>query len=141
MSVETLEPAGAEGDRAMSEPTRYARKWKADKDAPAPHPAPEVAMRPAQENEIPRAAALMRKRAVAAGWAVAVTYSRGTVLHRDGKPGRVVDSIAVRMQAVNRAAWGVWLNGKYDSGQTWERGYPAPKNLGAKELSKFVSAS
>lgn len=124
------------------EPTRKRamppRKWG---DEPAPsHPAPEVAMRDATEAEIGRSARVMRKLAQAHGWAVRVTYARGTVLHLTGKPGKVVDSIAVRFHMVNRFAWGVWHDGGYDSGQVWDRETGGcAKNVGAKELKAFLS--
>lgn len=127
--------------RAGSTATAFARQWGGGEDnTPAPHPAPEVALRDATEAEIGRSPRAMRKLAQGAGWAVRVTYSRGTTMTAKGKPGKVVDAVAVRMHAVNRLAWGVWHNGSYDSGQIWERGFTVPRNVGATELSAFVAA-
>lgn len=95
-------------------------------------------MREAAESEIGRSPRALRKLAEGAGWAVRVTYARGTTMTAKGKPGKVVDSIAVRMHGVNRMAWGVWHDGGYDCGQVWERGWATPRSVGAKELSAFV---
>lgn len=115
------------------------RTWDKGTAVIPPHPAPEVPNREAAEAEIPRAAKTMRALAVKHGWAVRATFARGTVLHQTGKPGKVVDSIALRMHAVNRAAWGVWHDGKFNSAQVWGRG-DSPINVGATHLKAFLSA-
>lgn len=114
------------------------RTWGEDK-ALAPHPEPEVPCREATEEEIPRAAKLMRKRAEAAGWSVRATYARGTVMHLTGKPGKVVDSIALRMHKANRYAWAMWYDGSFETAQTWERGQGFPAGIGAHALTAWLS--
>lgn len=124
-----------------AEPTRkrspYARNW--GDAALTAHPAPEVQCRPATTGEVPRSPKLMMARAEAAGWAVRATYARGTTMTAKGKPGKVVDSIALRFHMANRAAWAAWHNGLFDSAQVWERG-GAPKSVGATELSTWLAA-
>jgi hypothetical protein len=47
-----------------------------------------------------------------AGWTVQVTYARGT---RDGRPPKVVDSVAVRLGRQGVRAYAVWVDGKVES--------------------------
>lgn len=129
--------------RAKGKPraSGFARDW-GEETTLAPHPAPEVPCRPATEDEIPRAAKLMRKRAETAGWAVAVTYARGTVMYLTGKPGAVVDSIALRLHKPNRYAWAIWYGTRFEAAQAWDRDVsPFAKNVGAKQLSAWLVAS
>lgn len=69
--------------------------------APAPHPAPIVGARPAAAHEIaqaPRTVAAMRSLAWKCGWRANVTYAHGTTMMANGKPGRLVESLALRLR-------------------------------------------
>lgn len=76
----------------------WSRKRLVSKDDQPPHPAPEVAARPAVDGEIPTGARRLAKTAAAAGWEVEPTYARGTTIDRHGRPGALIHSLAVRMR-------------------------------------------
>ncbi len=90
-------------------------KWHASFfTAPAPHPAPLVVARLASPSEISsasRTAGAMRSFAWRHGWRANVTYAKGTLVGAYGRPGRVVESLALRMRygkADEIGAVGVW---------------------------------
>lgn len=124
----------------------FERDWGGEAEGLAPHPAPEVPARDATEAEIWRAPRLVRKAALANGWEVRVTYARGTEMHLTGKPGRVVDSIAVRIRRPGVRGWAVWLEGTnspaFEAAQIWEPDVCAwPRNVGAKEFAARIKAA
>lgn len=86
--------------------------------APMLPPVPIVTSRPAIDDEIPARVITLRVLAQAHGWRTRVTYSRGT---RQGRPPRVVDSIALRMQRDEVLMWAVWLDGLFDTAMIWRR--------------------
>lgn len=87
---------------------------------PEPWPEPEVPCRPAREGEIPRSAEQLGELAADAGWHTRYTYARGHRVARGGVPGKVVDSLAVRMTHPDgRRAWGVWHDGSFVAGGVW----------------------
>lgn len=77
----------------------YTRTWNTETFVPAPHPPPEVPARPASASEVPRALQRWHQRAVDSGWMARMTYARGTTIDRNGRPGRVVHSVALRARA------------------------------------------
>jgi len=81
-------------------------------------PEPEVWARPAEAGEIPRFARAVVKAAEAAGWAVTVTYARGTYVFPK-KPAAVVDSVLVRMAFGGLRAAAHWLDGGFDDAYAW----------------------
>lgn len=69
--------------------------------APEPHPAPLVPARNATPEEMSsaaRTAGAMRNLALSNGWRSNVTYAHGTTMMANGKPGRLVESLALRMR-------------------------------------------
>jgi hypothetical protein len=95
-------------------------------------PAPEVACRLATEEEIPRTAKTLRRKAEAAGWTVRATYARGT---RPGRPPRVVDSVALRMTHPERGrAVAVWLDGGWSVGLA-----PGRLRVPARQMAEALS--
>jgi hypothetical protein len=64
-------------------------------------------------------AARLAEAADAAGWAVQATYARGTKLDRQGGPGKVVDSLAVRLRRGPDRGVAVWSGGVFYTGWTW----------------------
>ena len=64
-------------------------------------------------------AVLLAETATAAGWAVESTYVRGSKLNRRGEPGKVVDSLAVRLRRAPERAVATWLDGVFSTGWTW----------------------
>lgn len=98
----------------MSAFTMPPRIW-ADTEPTAlpPHPAPEVPCRDAETQEIPRSAQSMALLAYKHGWSVRTTYARGTKMLATGKPGNVVDSIAVRLQRPGWRVAAIWIDGKF----------------------------
>ena len=64
-------------------------------------------------------AALLAEAATATGWSVALTYARGTKLDRRGRPGAVVDSVAVRLRRGHHRAVGIWEGSAFRAGWVW----------------------
>jgi hypothetical protein len=86
-----------------------------------PHPEPEVRARPALASEVPAGARRLVKAMERAGLESRITYARGTtpdVRWSNGRtrPGRVVDSVAVR----GRWLWAVWEDGKINDVWRWD---------------------
>lgn len=99
---------------------------------PAPHPAPEVACRPAEPGEVPRNAAALGRVAAAAGWTVRYTYARGTQLGARGGARRIVDSLALRARHPEKSAIGIWIDGAWEVG--WMAGRGGLERLGWREF-------
>ena len=59
-----------------------------------------------------------------AGWAVDLTYARGTRLGRNGMPGTVADSVAVRLGRGDSRAVATFLDGAFATGWTWTAAAP-----------------
>lgn len=86
-------------------------------DERAPWPRPEVVARPATDEESPAAARRLAAKARAAGWQVAVVFSRGTAPHGAGwAPGAVVDAVSVRCRRGTSACVGYWSGGRFAFG-------------------------
>lgn len=85
------------------------------------HPAPEVpALRiDLDDLRVPRGAHMLAQAATRAGWGVVLTYARGTTLTAQGAPGRIVDSLAVRLRLGGERAVAVWIDGKVSLAYTW----------------------
>lgn len=103
------------------------------------HPAPEVPARPATDEEIARVGNRETRALIGAaeagGWAVRVTYARGTRL---GRPARVVESVALRMNHPDRGrAVAVWVDGKWSIGLV-AAAHLFPSSLGAKDFKKWI---
>ena len=113
------------------------RQW--EQPALIPHPKPEVPARPARPEEIPSAASKLAELAQQQGWYVEITYARGTSLTANGRPGRVVDSIAVRAVKNNRRLVATWVDGKRSGGWGWwldKQQFPV--RFSANELKDWV---
>jgi hypothetical protein len=65
---------------------------------------------------VPKNAAALIERAKANGWTVRVTTGGGVLTNRNGS--RVVESLAVRLRRGSERAYGVWIDGKFDNGQS-----------------------
>ena len=114
------------------------RQWPDEDPPPPPHPAPEVACRPAMPSELSRNAVALLILANANGWRARVTYARGTSWTMRG-PGKIVDSIAVRLtrkapQNTQRLV-GTWTDGKYSGGGT-----SSLRSLSLNELRAMLQA-
>jgi hypothetical protein len=105
------------------------------------HPKPEVEARLALASEVSRGPSSLRRTAEAAGFAVTVTYARGTLMRADGKSGgRVIDSLALRMKhADGRRAVAVYHDGKAEHGFTWRHHVPEfPRKCNVTEVKAFI---
>ena len=90
-----------------------------DWGVPPDHPLPEVSRRAAQSAEVSTSASVLAEAATADGWAVQLTFARGARLDRYGNPGKVTDSLAVRLSRGNRRAVATFLNGSFKTGWNW----------------------
>lgn len=112
---------------------------------PAPHPAPLVPGRPiTTQDPCPGPVPSLILRAVAAGWLVRVIYSRGTIMHATGKPGRLAECVSVRcwrfpgQRAVltwERPDGGSW---NADGGWVWQAGQ-LPIDYGVEQAKNWVT--
>jgi hypothetical protein len=76
---------------------------------PKRYPDPQVPGTIADEDDIPASARAWRAKAQAHGWTVTVTYARGTKPDQWGRPGRVIQSLALRMRHPDgRRAVALW---------------------------------
>lgn len=89
----------------------------------------------ATEEQIPRGARALMKAAAAAGWTVRATYAHALMPPKRGtEDWWDAHTVAVRLAHPDgRRAWGCWSNGTWDGGQV--RG----RNIGARELTAYVS--
>ena len=79
-------------------------------------PAPEVLARTATDDEAPRSARTLARKARGAGWTVRVVYSRGPdVTQGRGWTGRVVDAVTVRMSRGGERVVACYVAGKFES--------------------------
>lgn len=107
---------------------------------PRPHPVPEIPARPALAGEVPRSAELLGRYACSAGWGVMRTFARGTTLDAHGRPGRVVDCLAVRLARGPIRAVGLWDDGAYSCGLMKVDGMRGVLRLKARQLTALVTA-
>lgn len=114
------------------------RQWEAKAEL-TPHPPPEVPCRPANEPEIPKAARSLALTAQEHGWVVKITYVRGAKMHKTGRPGGVVDSIAVRMGKPTRRAYAIWYDGKRECNAILVVGQ-WPRSVKSDELLAWVKS-
>lgn len=111
---------------------------KATEPEPVPHPPPAEPMSTVDHVTEPLSAAIatMCRAAEEAGWEVKVTRAVGTVMHKTGKPGALVESFGVRMRgpwerpdhdrwgtAHRRAAVAVYHRKMRDATATFESGW------------------
>lgn len=75
----------------------YRRVYPDPVTAAPPHPAPEVPLRDATDEEVCLGARRVVKAATTAGWLTLPTYARGTAIDRHGHPGALIHSLALRM--------------------------------------------
>jgi hypothetical protein len=83
--------------------------WQAGRrEWPKGHPEPEIPLMRLKRGDprIPRSPRLLLEDAERWGWSVVPTYCRGTKIGAHGRPGKVVDSLALRCR---RGAWYVVL--------------------------------
>ncbi len=104
---------------------------------PAPIPKPEVPARLAAEEEIPRGALIVMRRALNLGWHVTPTYARGPLMMARGIWIGQTESIALRMSRGANGAVGLWFRRpggawKYEGGYTWPLGGVIEKADAAK---------
>lgn len=94
----------------------------------------------ARDDQVPAAARLLAKRAIAGGWAVRVTYAHALMPPKRGSEDWWDNhSVAVRLgHPDGRRAWGCWSNGGWDGGQWWTPGTMV-RNVGARELATLVA--
>ncbi|GAB3080889.1 hypothetical protein GCM10027053_51680 [Intrasporangium mesophilum] len=106
------------------------------------HPPPLVPVRPAQEDEIPRTAKSLIKKAASLGWVTSATYAKGTTLPARGQEvGKVVASVVVRIELVQAGsrATAVWVDGKFDTAFRWAH-WLTNEQVGSRELGKWIDA-
>jgi hypothetical protein len=108
---------------------------------PAGHPAPEIPQRPAEPDEIPRTAAGLIVKAGGAGWETHTTFTRGTTLEAGGRPGRVVDAVAVRLRRDPLRLVAFWHDGKFVAGVMCVLGARGWLRLKSRELTALVTAA
>ena len=94
------------------------------RDGSPVHPPPVVPRRPAVPAEAPTSAARLVRAAAAAGWTVALTYARGTRIDNHGRPGAVVDSLAVRLARGPHRAAATWIDRTFAGGWEWRTDIP-----------------
>jgi hypothetical protein len=85
------------------------RAWQARQSpAPAPYPAPEIARRPFDVATLGARTSIVQlhRLALGLGWSVRATFSRGHHMHDNGRPGPVVDCVALSLSH-NGARYGV----------------------------------
>ena len=103
------EPRHCDPERERAEVAERLRLRKiADNPPRQPWPAPEVPMRVLAPGSIPSAPAKLLRSLRSLGWAVVVTYARGTSPNAQRRPGRVLDSYALRSSFRNRRAVAFW---------------------------------
>jgi hypothetical protein len=133
------DPTVPKGVSRPSDPAAR-RDWRNQLAAPyIPHPEPEVRARQAQPSEIPRGAKVITRVAEANGWSVAASYARGTSMHANGKPGRLVESCLLGMtrEADKGRVVATWHDNSFDLSYASRNGETAQR-LGARELRAFV---
>jgi hypothetical protein len=128
-------------------------RWHAAQyQAPAPHPAPLVPARGAMPHEItraPRTVAAMRSLGWKCGWRANVTYAHGTSITAMGKPGRLLESLALRMRYPAEryylgavAVWETNTKGGWTLDGSWfwpTTGQAFSQRLGADELKHLIT--
>lgn len=100
--------------------------------APRRHPVPVLGAQPFDPTlyPAPDAALALAGWAEANGWAVTMTYARGTTQDGRGRPGRVVDSLAVRMwRFPDQRAVATYEDGRASGGWLWRTG-ELPRDVG-----------
>jgi hypothetical protein len=122
--------------------------------APPPHPAPLVVARSATAQEIsraPRTVASMRSLAWKCGWRANVTYAHGTTMTAQGKAGRLVESLALRLRYACKesrdalgavAVWETNTRGGWTLDMAWfwpVTGEAFPQRLGADEMRHLIT--
>jgi hypothetical protein len=101
------------------------------------HPAPLVKARPAFDFELPRTAKTLLATAEATGWKARASYAQGTTVTAQGKPGRVVESVVLRLWWGHHRCVATWHDGKFSSGWAHIPGYNAVR-VGARDLAQIV---
>lgn len=102
-------PHGADPGQIRAAVDERMRAWREAKNPPLePWPAPEVAAREVAASDAPNGPARLARALTGAGWSVTVTYARGTIPNAQGRPGRVVDSWAVRARRGTCRAAALW---------------------------------
>lgn len=93
-----------------------------------------IPRRLAGPSETPRGAELIRRVAVSNGWSIMATYARGTP-DVGSHPGRMIDSLALRMADGTHRAVAIWEDGKFAMAYVWCLDPPeAPLRLNATQL-------
>lgn len=108
-----------------------------------PMPPPEIPARPALDEEIPRGAHIVMRRALNLGWRVVPTYARGPLMMARGLWIGSTESIALRMSRGDSGAVGLWFlrpggKWKYEGGYVWPRGGVLERADAAK-LKRWLS--
>lgn len=122
----------------------FSRDWSkqpgaAVSDERVPWPRPEVAARPAGDEECPAAARRLAAKARDVGWRVAVVFSRGTTPHGAGwEPGPVVDAVSVRAVRSDQAVVAYYRGGRFVAGFAGSRS-DGLRRLGARELAAWLT--
>lgn len=94
-------------------------------------------MREAAEAEIPRGARPVAKLAEANGWSVTAMYARGTTMDRYGRPGKLVDSLSLRMDRGEIYIAALWVDARFKlSWRCPPKEFPVAGNTG--ELRKWL---
>lgn len=99
---------------------------------PRRHPAPVLSVQPFDPTlyPAPDAALTLAGWAEANDWSVSLTYARGTIQDARGRPGRVVDSLAVRMwRFPDQRAVATYEDGRASGGWLWRTGQ-LPRDVG-----------
>jgi hypothetical protein len=101
------------------------------------HPAPLVRARPAFDVEIPRTCRTLMATAEATGWQAEASYAHGTSITAQGQPGRLVESVVLRLWWGDHRLVATWHDGKFKSGWAHIPGYNAVR-VGARDLGEIV---
>ena len=104
-------------------------------------PAPEIPMRVIEAGAVPGAPARLLSKLRSADWRVVVTYARGTTFDAQRRPGRVLDSYALRSASGNRRAIPIWTGspgGKLTSGGVLLFGDRPTQWIGLREFEREI---
>lgn len=105
------------------------------------HPEPIIRARPAEEDEMPRTATSLIKKATAAGWSATASYAKGWTLETPRTESKVASSVVVRLSlpAAAARAVAVWVDGKFDTAFVWARWSPL-EQVGSRAVGGWVES-
>ena len=105
------------------------------------HPEPLVRARPATGAETPATCRRLAKVADEHHWVHVTTYAHGTTLGSQGRPGRLIESVLLRLaHPSGRRAGAEWIDGRFSSAWAWVPGLILTK-VKARELRAWIEGA